>query len=125
MNQFVGLEQYVNWENCGVGRGNKLTEKEFSKLKPDEADLCSAFQLNGETFYFLPKKLGKTYIIRHNGDAVPVKEFFSDRLFTKEVLTELDEKVIKPTFKFPETQDGIDEIEIDELEDLTSSEDAD
>ena len=28
---------------------------------------------------------------------------------------------IKPKFKFPETQDGIDEMEIDELEDLTES----
>jgi recombination protein RecA len=125
MNRFVGLEQYVTWENCGVGRGNKLTEKEFSKLKPDEQEICSRFELNGETFYFLPKKLGKTYLIRHNGDEVPVKEFFSARLFTQEVLTELDEKVIKPTFKFPETQDGIDSMETAELEDLTEAEEHD
>jgi recombination protein RecA len=119
MNPYVGLEQYVTWENCGVGRGNKLTEKEFAKLKPDEQELCSKFELNGEPFYFLPKKLGKTYLIRHNGDEVPVKEFFSSRLFTADVLKELDERVIKPTFKFPETQDGIDNLENDELEDLT------
>ena len=125
MNRFVGLEQYVSWENCGVGRGNKLTEKEFSKLKPDEQELCSRFELNGEVFYFLPKKLGKTYLIRHNGDEVPVKEFFSARLFTQDVLTELDEKVIKPTFKFPETQDGIDSMETAELEDLTEAEEHD
>jgi recombination protein RecA len=125
MNRFVGLEQYVTWENCGVGRGNKLTEKEFSKLKPDEQEICSRFELNGETFYFLPKKLGKTYLIRHNGDEVPVKEFFSARLFTQEVLTELDERVIKPTFKFPETQDGIDSMETAELEDLTEAEEHD
>ena len=125
MNQYVGLEQYVNWENCGVGRGNKLTEKEHSKLKPDEQELCSKFEINGETFYFLPKKLGKTYLIRHNGDEVPVKEFFSARLFTEDVLKELDEKVIKPTFKFPETQDGIDSLESGELEDLTDNEDYD
>lgn len=125
MNPYVGLEQYVNWENCGVGRGNKLTEKEFSKLKPDEQDLCSKFELAGETFYFLPKKLGKTYLIRHNGDEVPVKEFFSARLFTEDVLRELDEKVIKPTFKFPETQDGIDSLESGELEDLAETEDYD
>jgi RecA/RadA recombinase len=120
MNPFVGLEQFVSWENCGVGRGNKLTEKEHSKLKADDQALCSAFQLNGETFYFLPKKLGKSYIIRHNGDEVPVREFFSSRLFTSEVLAELDEKIIKPTFKFPETQDGIDALENDELEDFNN-----
>lgn len=123
MNPFVGLEQFVSWENCGVGRGNKLTEKEFSKLKADEQELCSKFELNGETFYFLPKKLGKSYIIRHNGDEVPVREFFSARLFTPAVLAELDEKVIKPMFKFPETQDGIDSMETDELEDLAGDND--
>jgi RecA/RadA recombinase len=118
MNPYVGLEQYVSWENCGVGRGNKLTEKEYSKLKADEQGLCSKFELGGETFYFLPKKLGKSYIIRHNGDEVPVREFFSARLFTDAVLKELDEKIIKPTFKFPETQAEIDILENDELGDL-------
>lgn len=125
MNPYVGLEQFVSWENCGVGRGVILTQKEFDKLKADEQAGCSPFELNGETVYFQPKKLGKSYIVRHNGDAVPVKEFFSGRLFTDEVLKELDEKVIKPTFKFPETQDGINEMETDELDDLTDFSDED
>jgi len=124
MNQYVGLEQFVNWENCGVGRGNKLTEKEFSKLKSEEQALCSKFNLNGETFYFLPKKLGKSYIIRHTGDEVPVREFFTARLFTEAVLRELDEKIIKPTFMFPDTQDGIDLLENDELGDLNDDGDS-
>lgn len=123
MNQYVGLEQFVNWENCGVGRGNKLTEKEFSKLKSDEQSICSEFEVDGEKFYFLPKKLGKNYVIRHNGDLVPIKEFFSARLFTQEVLMELDEKIIKPTFKFPETQDEIDLLETSELNDLNDDDD--
>jgi hypothetical protein len=124
MNQYVGLEQFVSWENCGVGRGNKLTEKEFSKLKADEQSLCSEFEVDGEKFYFLPKKLGKNYVIRHSGDLVPVKEFFSARLFTQEVLMELDEKVIKPTFKFPETQDEIDLLETSELNDLNDDDES-
>ena len=123
MNQYVGLEQFVNWENCGVGRGNKLTEKEFLKLKADEQSICSEFELAGEKFYYLPKKLGKSYVIRHNGDLVPVKEFFTGRLFTHDVLMELDEKVIKPTFKFPETQDEIDLLETSELNGLTDDDD--
>jgi hypothetical protein len=124
MNQYVGLEQFVNWENCGVGRGNKLTEKEFSKLKGDEQSSCFEFKVDGETFYYLPKKLGKSYVIRHSGDLVPVKEFFTARLFTHDVLMELDEKVIKPTFKFPETQDEIDLLETSELNDLTDDDES-
>ena len=118
MNKYVGLEQYVSWENCGVGRGNILTEKEFSKLKGDESDSCSKFEVAGETVYFQPKKLGRNYVIRHSGDLVPLKDFFTSRLFTQEVLKELDEKVIKPTFKFPETQDEINLLESDELGNL-------
>jgi hypothetical protein len=125
MNPYVGLEQFVSWEACGVGRGNKLTEKEFSKLSPADQEICSKFELNGETYYFLPKKLGKSYIIRHNGDEVPVKEFFSSRLFINEVLAELDERIIKPTFKFPETQDGILDMETAELTDINDTDGAD
>jgi hypothetical protein len=72
----------------------------------------------------MPGKLAKNYISRHNGDEIPVKEFFSARLFTEDVLKELDEKIIKPTFKFPETQDGIDILENDELENLNNDEDS-
>lgn len=118
MNPYVGLEQFVNWENCGVVRASKLTEKEFSKLKPEDQAKCHNFELNGETWYVKPSIQAKNYIVRHNGDEVPVKEFFSSRLFTDTVLRELDEKIIKPTFKFPETQDGIIDLETEELEDL-------
>jgi RecA/RadA recombinase len=124
MNPFVGLEQFVSWENCGVGRGNILTEKEFSKLKGDEAESCNPFEVDGEKVYFQPKKLGRNYVIRHNGDLVPIKDFFTSRLFTQEVLKELDEKVIKPTFKFPETQDEIDLLESDELGNLNGDDDS-
>jgi RecA/RadA recombinase len=118
MNPYVGLEQFVNWENCGVARASKLTEKEFLKLKPDDQAKCHKFEVNGEIFYAKPSIQAKNYILRHTGDEVPVKEFFSPRLFTDQVMSELDEKIIKPTFKFPETQEGIDALENDELEDL-------
>jgi recombination protein RecA len=121
MNPYVGLEQFVNWENCGVIRASKLTEKEYSKLKPEDQAKCHSFELGGETLYVKPSIQAKNYIIRHNGDEVPVREFFSPRLFTDVVLKELDEKVIKPMFKFPETQDGIIEMEDDELETLNES----
>jgi RecA/RadA recombinase len=123
MNQYVGLEQFVSWENCGVGRGKKMTDKEYSKLKPAEQESCSAFEVEGETYYFMPGKLSRNYISRHTGDEIPIKEFFSARLFTESVLQELDEKVIKPTFKFPETTDEISSLENDELENLNDDED--
>jgi len=124
MNPYVGLEQFVNWENCGVVRGSKLTEKEFSKLKPEDQTKCHKFEVSGEVWYVKPSIQAKNYIIRHNGDEVPVRDFFSAKLFTDTVLRDLDENIIKPTFKFPETQDGIDELENDELENLKDDETA-
>jgi RecA/RadA recombinase len=121
MNPYVGLEQFVNWENCGVARASKLTEKEFLKLKPEDQVKCHKFEVNGQVWYAKPSIQAKNYIIRHNGDEVPVKEFFSARLFTDEVLKELDERIIKPTFKFPDTQAEIDSLENDELENLNDN----
>ena len=118
MNQYVGLEQFVNWENCGVVRGSKLTEKEFAKLKPEDQTKCHTFKVEDVVWYVKPSIQAKNYIIRHTGDEVPVREFFSARLFTDSVLKELDEKIIKPTFKFPETQAEIDLLENEELVEL-------
>lgn len=119
MNPFVGLENYASWEACRVGRGNLITQKEYDKMKPAEQEECQAFELKGETHYFQAKKLGKNYLNGFTGEAIPVREFFSPKLFSEEVLRALDENIIKPTFKYPETQSGIDSLETDELEDLT------
>lgn len=121
MNPYVGLETYVSWDNCGIGRGNILSEKEWSKLKPAEQEDCKPFELKGETVYFQAKKLGKSYVNKFTGEAVPVREFFSAKLFTDQVLHALDENVIRPLFKYPENQDGIDNLETDELEDLADN----
>jgi RecA/RadA recombinase len=127
MNPFVGLEEYVNekydsWNNCGIGRGKKLTEKEFLKLPADDKDTCTRIELSNSVFYFQPGKLGKNYINRRTGEEIPVKEFFTPRLFTMEVLKDLDKNVIMPSFKYPETQDGIFDLESQELEARTDDE---
>ena len=119
MNPYVGLEQYVNWESSGVIKASKITEKEYSKLKPEDQIKCKQFTINNEIFYAKPSTQAKNYIIQHNGDEVPVRQFFSSRLFTPEVLLALDENIIKPTFKFPDTQDELSLMEDTELEDLT------
>lgn len=116
MNPYVGLQDYISWEGCGVGRGKKLTEKEYLKLKDDDKADCSSFQVDGTTFYFKPGPLAKNYIIRHNGDQVPTNLLLTHRVFTPEVLQELDERVIKPKFKYPESNSDLMALEIEELE---------
>lgn len=118
MNPYVGLQDYLSWENCGVGRGNKLTEKEFGRLKGSDPEKCSKFEVDGETFYFLPKETARNYIIRHNGAVVPWREIFSDKIFIDPVLDELDKNVIIPKFKYS----SLAEVETDELSDLEQME---
>jgi recombination protein RecA len=114
MNPYVGLQDYIGWEECGVGRGNKLTEKEYNKLKPAEKEKCSHFKVGDDEFYFFPKETARNYIIRHNGDVVPLKEIFTSRVFTDEVIDQLDENVIRPKFKYS----SLVEVEMDEMLDL-------
>lgn len=128
MNPFVGLEKYVgntkydSWNLCGIGRGKKITEKEFLKLKPEDKDFCTKLEIDGKISYFEPGKLGKNYINRMTGEEIPIKEFFTPRLFTMDVLKQLDKNLIRPLFKYPETQEGIFDLETDELEERTDDE---
>ena len=121
MNPYVGLQDYLGWENCGVARGNKLTEKEFSKLKGAEELSCSPFEVDGEQFYFLPKSSARNYIIKFNGDVVPWREIFTDRVFTDAVIDELDKNVIMPKFKYSSLAD----VEAAEMLELQMEEETD
>jgi RecA/RadA recombinase len=110
MNQYVGLHLLpFNWDNCGIGRGNKFTEKEHSKLKPAEQEACKPFEVGGEKFYFLAKETARNYILRHSGEVIPIRELFSERVWTPDVLKELDEKVVKPKYRYSTVQDVLDE----------------
>jgi RecA/RadA recombinase len=124
MNPYVGLQDYLSWDNCGVERGNKLTEKEFAKLKGAESEACSPFEVDGEKFYFLPKSAARNFIIKFNGDIVPWREIFTDRVFTDAVIDELDKNVIQPKFKYSSLADveAAEMIEL-QMEDEDESED--
>jgi RecA/RadA recombinase len=113
MNKYVGLEQYVSFETCGVGRGVVLTQKEFEKQKHDKY-----YEINTKDgkMYFIPKDTARQFIVYDNEEIkeVPLKEFFTSKVFSENVLKKLDENIIKPTFKLPENikedNEGIDDL---------------
>lgn len=142
-NPYVGLEKFVSWENCGVIRGKCLDEKAYSKLKPEEKEVCfpfdgkiekklsnaaynrltdeqkkEYFERDGDYFtleeaklYAQPKDTARTLVCKHiAGGELPLDELYTPKVFTEEVLRELDEKIIKPTFMLPS---------IESLEDLS------
>lgn len=99
----------MSWENSGVCRGNVLTEKEYLKLSENDKKKTYPFEYNGETRYCLPKETARGIVVKHLGEAVPIVDFFSDKVFTPEFLVYLNENVIKPMFALPD-QSAFDDI---------------
>lgn len=130
-NPYVGLENFISWENCGVIRGKLLVEKDYLKLTEKEQESCHSFKtmkmvkegkgklaLESEkevTLYAFPKETARTLVLKNEGVEIPMKELWTSRVFTPEVLKELDEKVIKPTFSLPDIGS------LDELEELSKN----
>jgi hypothetical protein len=122
-NPFVGLEKFVSWEACGIMRGKALTEKEYSKLKPAEQEKCFEFEdpsdksIGFQKKYAFPMDTARSLVTKHLGQ-IPLGELFTEKVFTQEVLKELDENVIKPTFMLPSIESLDDLAELtQELED--------
>ena len=127
MNPYVGLEQYINWENCGIERGKLYTQKEYDKWAkdPEVAERLGKTRFEyvdpetGEAMnlYFEPKATARTIAVRHLGATVPPSELFTQKVITEDVLREIDEKIIKKTFMLPNISD------LGQLEDLEISND--
>lgn len=86
MNPYVGLQDFVNWEACGIERG-KLEE-----VKSKDGTKELVFTANASSTRWAVKHLGKT---------VTSSQLFTAGIFTQEVLESLNEKVIKQHFLLP------------------------
>lgn len=78
MNPFVGLEKYVDWDICGIGKG----------------------EIDSKTGTVKLKSTGKNWAVKHLNTTVSrASDFYSDKVFTEDVLKKLDEH-IKPIFNY-------------------------
>lgn len=123
MNPYVGMEEYISFERCGIQRGKFITEKEY--LKSPNDSYTRVEKSNGEILYFVPSETARGYCL-DDGTVIPLKELFTAKAFTKERLERLDE-FIKSEFKYadgtnPEDvfNDG-DEDEPDEMSEMDVS----
>jgi hypothetical protein len=83
MNPYVGLEQYATWDICGITKGSIEKGKK------------------------VPKATARGWICEHLDEAVPNKEFFTDKVFTREVLERI-EIHIKPLFNYNSESSSLD-----------------
>lgn len=86
MNPYVGLQDFISWEACGIGRG-KFEEKKIDGKKED---------------VFVPSDSPQArWAVRHLGKTVTSSQLFTSDVFTQEVLEELDKNVIQNYFTLP------------------------
>jgi RecA/RadA recombinase len=96
MNPYVGLQDYVSWDVCGIERG-KLEEVKGTDGKKE--------------LKFTANASSTRWAVRHLGKTVTTSELFTSKVFTQEALEQLDEKVIQKKFKLPELTDYSDMID--------------
>lgn len=108
-NPYVGLEQYLTWENSKIIRGEALDEKGYLKLSPAEQMKCLPFEDGDFKCWVFPKDTSRKMFVGHLHDSVPILEFFTDRVFSQEFLEKINETIIKPAFELP-SQDSFEDI---------------
>ena len=105
VNQFTGLEEYVSWERCGVEKGNIEWIPEDKKLKSDDETVVTDVVNDGKRLIFHRNPKAHNYAVRDLLDTVKGKDFFSSKVFTPNVLNELDAH-IQSVFKYDDIDDG-------------------
>jgi RecA/RadA recombinase len=111
MNRFIGMEEYISWETCGIQKGNILNQKDYEKLSEREKLEAKPFKRGDEDVYFVARETARNWICKHLGRGVAANELFTEEVFSKEVLEQINEKKVKPRFSY-----GIDQNEIQDLE---------
>jgi RecA/RadA recombinase len=123
MNPYVGLEEYISFERCGIQRGKFITEKEYLKNPNDE---YIKVETPEEVKYFVPSETARN-ICCDNGDIFPVNKIFTPQVFTKERLERLDE-YIKSEFRYSDSTsvaelfEDVDEEDDEETQEKTVDE---
>jgi hypothetical protein len=125
MNPYVGLENYVSWETCGIERGKLIEEIIEEPVFEDDGVTPVIYRgkpkvnkVNTGKMIFEPDPKGKKFAVKHLGKEV--KNIFTSEVFTDEVLQQLDD-VIRPIFELPKTMT----TDFDELEEAMGFDDDD
>ena len=96
MNPYVGLEEYIGWDVCGIERGKFITEGAFEKLTDIGKAECRKHSFEKDkkdvTVYFQPSPTARKICVKHLNDAVDL-----NMLYTPEVLTDNVLKLLEPT----------------------------
>jgi RecA/RadA recombinase len=103
MNPYVGLEEYISWENCGIERGRFISEKDYGKLGEADQEKCFRHEYledgQEKVLYFQPSATARKLCVAHLNDTVELNQLFTSKVITQEVLQRL-EPIIKLDFQY-------------------------
>lgn len=124
MNRYVGLQEYMSWDACGVGRGKFITAKEYSKLSESEKEKCRQHPMDPDK-YFLPSDAGRYICTDHQVEPFKWAEVCSKDVWTEDTIRRLDENVIKGIFAYSDAKnnDDIKNILDDDIESESDDDD--
>lgn len=103
MNPYVGLEEYISWENCGIERGRFISEKDYGKLGEADQEKCFRHEYledgQEKVLYFQPSATARKLCVAHLNDTVELNQLFTSKVITQDVLQRL-EPIIKLDFQY-------------------------
>ena len=122
MNAYIGLEEYISWDNCGIERGRFITEGQYEKLTEAGQAECRQhiYDRDGKevTVYFQPSATARKMAVAHLNDLVDLNELFTSKVMTQQVLQRL-EPIINRKFSY-----GTDDLDLGDLTEILSEEHA-
>ncbi len=120
MNPYIGLEEYISWDNCGIERGRFITEGQYEKLTEVGQEECRkhAYDKDGKevTVYFQPAATARKMAVAHLNDLVDLNELFTARVMNDDVLSKL-EPIVNAKFKY-----GADDLDLGDLTGMLTDE---
>jgi hypothetical protein len=125
MNMYYGLEQYIGWENCMVDRGVIYEKSELLKKWKD--GIPKNTQKAPLKTYWFEKTIDKVkydlaFVERSNAETygvgdtvtnVPLEQFYTGNVFTRNTLDMLNKNVIIPKFQYSTVEDEIRETSLE------------
>lgn len=118
MNPYVGLENFVSWDTCGIGRGKMSEEILETPVWEDEAKTIPKMYRGKQkvertstgNYIYEQDDKANTFAVKHLGKTIKGSGIFSHEVWTREVLEAVD-KVIGPIFHFPKSVSDQEELE--------------
>ena len=106
MNPYVGLETFMDWDRCGIGRGKFITAKEYAKLKDEQKEVCRQHPMDPDV-YFQPNEAGRGICTTHSTTAYRLNQIWTKDVWAQEHLERLD-TYVKGVFAY--SKNGDEEI---------------